>query len=178
MKTFLILASAWLFTGFSFVHAQEKVAIENAFDFWVGQWKVSWNTTDGSTVEGTNTVEKILDGIVIQEHFVDPNNNFKGTSISVYNPNDSTWHQAWADNSGGYFDFYGEIDGDKRFFKTKPRMIQLKDKESPVEIVQRMVFYDIQDDSMKWDWESSTDGGKSWKLQWRINYEKKQSINE
>lgn len=166
----LLLNSSYLF-------AQNPSNIENAFDFWVGAWKVSWFTPDSTLVEGTNTIEKILDGKVIQEHFIDPNNDFKGTSISVYNPNDSTWHQAWADNQGGYFNFYGEIEGDKRIFKTKPRFIQ--DKEAAADtVVMRMVFYDIQDNSLKWDWESSTDGGETWKLQWRIYYERMQSINE
>ena len=39
-------------------------------------------------------------------------------------------------------------------------------------IQQRMVFYDITEKSMTWDWEISSDGGDTWKLQWRIFYEK------
>ena len=33
-----------------------------------------------------------------------------------------------------------------------------------------MVFYDIGENSLTWDWESSLDGGETWKLQWRIFY--------
>ncbi|MCG8320884.1 MAG: hypothetical protein MI921_15385 [Cytophagales bacterium] len=29
-----------------------------------------------------------------------------------------SWHQAWADNPGGYFDFTGEINGDKKSLKS------------------------------------------------------------
>jgi hypothetical protein len=42
-------------------------------------------------------------------------------------------------------------------------------------IIQRMVFYNINVNSLTWDWEISRDGGTSWKLQWRINYLKKTS---
>jgi hypothetical protein len=40
------------------------------------------------------------------------------------------------------------------------------------EIVQRMVFKEIKNDSFTWDWEKTEDGGKTWKLEWRINYKK------
>ena len=38
---------------------------ENQFDFWLGEWEVRWNE-DGV---GTNRVERILDGKIIQENF-------------------------------------------------------------------------------------------------------------
>ncbi|MDZ7807911.1 MAG: hypothetical protein U5K71_12465 [Gracilimonas sp.] len=90
---------------------------------------------------------------------------FMGTSISVYNPKTDIWKQAWADNNGGYFDFTGKIDGTDRIFQTD--VIERKDGSL---FTQRMVFYDITQDSLKWDWESSTDAGKTWKLNWRITY--------
>jgi hypothetical protein len=37
-------------------------------------------------------------------------------------------------------------------------------------IISRMVFYDISEDSFTWDWESSTDDGDNWTLNWRIEY--------
>jgi hypothetical protein len=40
-------------------------------------------------------------------------------------------------------------------------------------LTQRMVFYIIQKDSFDWNWESSTDGGKNWKLNWKIKYTRK-----
>ena len=85
-------------------------------------------------------------------------------SISVFIPNKKEWHQAWADNQGGYIDLIGEIEGDKKVFKTKP--VTNGDKI----IMQRMVFYNIKKDKFTWDWEGTQDGGKSWNLQWRINY--------
>ncbi len=135
-----------------------------AFDFWVGRWNVHWFAQDGSRVEGTNVVEKTLDGKVLLEHFEDPSNNFKGTSISVFRVADSTWRQAWADNQGGYFDFTGEIVGQTRIFRTHAGAAGIDSA------FQRMRFYDILPGSFTWDWEGTRDGGRTWKLLWRIYY--------
>lgn len=133
------------------------------FDFWVGKWNLTWKNGDGTEGKGTNNVIRILDGKVIQENFVDMK-GFKGSSMSVLTPRTKTWKQAWADNQGGYFDFEGFVEGDKRGFKTQPKEVNGK------VYVFRMVFYDITKDSFIWDWEGSTDGGKTWSLNWRINY--------
>lgn len=142
------------------------------FDFWVGHWEVSWSEADGKIGRGTNTITKTLDNVVIEENFKVLDGNSKGylgTSISVYNPQKKTWHQGYADNQGAYFSFVGERQGDKRIFKTE--MIVQGEKQ----IIQRMVFYDIKQNSMTWDWESTIDGGKTWTLNWRINYKRVQS---
>ena len=39
--------------------------------------------------------------------------------------------------------------------------------------VQRMVFKNITRNEFDWSWESSTDGGKTWKVQWPIHYKRK-----
>ena len=142
----------------------------NEFDFWVGTWDLSWTYSDGTSGKGKNIISKTLDGKVLQENFeaVDsgPYNGFKGTSISVFNPNTKSWHQAWADNQGGYFNFVGEVDNDKRIFKTLPVVRDGK------ETVARMRFYNIESDGFIWDWEQTKDGGETWTLQWRIHYKR------
>jgi hypothetical protein len=40
-------------------------------------------------------------------------------------------------------------------------------------INQRMVWYNIQENSLKWNWERSEDKGKNWKVLWEINYKRK-----
>ncbi len=114
----------------------------------------------------TNLIEKTLDGLVLQEHFEDPTNNFMGTSISVFRPSDSTWRQAWADNQGGYFDFIGEIDGETRIFKTHLR------PPGADSVIQQMRFYNITENSFTWDWEGTRDGGRNWNLLWRVYYKR------
>ncbi len=140
------------------------------FDFWLGKWDLTWDAGDGATGKGVNHIHKTLDGTVIQENFEATDagsiTGFKGMSISVFNPNNSSWHQAWADNQGGYFNFIGEIHSDRRIFKAEPRTVEDK------VIVLRMVFYDIKEEGFTWDWERSEDGGETWNLRWRIQYKK------
>jgi hypothetical protein len=139
------------------------------FDFWVGDWDLTWNANDSTKGKGTNKIIKILDKKVIQENFIDAS-GFKGTSISVYNVRRKVWNQSWADNAGGYFSFIGETEGEKRIFKTEPRIINNDT------MVLRMVFYDVKQDSFIWDWEMSKNGGRTWELNWRIYYTRKKKL--
>ena len=146
--------------------AQGNHMDSSTYDFWVGKWDAQWQNANGSTGSGTNHVFKVLDGTVLEENFAITGGaqaGFLGKSISVMDAN-NRWHQAWADNQGGYYDFIGEVQGDKKIFKT--RLVEKDGKK----ILQRMVFYDIKKDSFTWDWEGTQDGGETWKLLWRINY--------
>ena len=159
MKRILVITA--LLTCTLAAHSQDGV--ESWYDFWVGKWNASWDNGDGTKGEGSNHIFKRLNEKVLEENFTGAG-GFEGMSISVYNPRTQTWHQAWADNQGGYFNFVGKKEGDKRYFSTIP-----VEKDGKV-IIQRMVFYDIQEDSFTWDWENTNDGGKTWNLAWRINY--------
>ncbi|MBD3637985.1 MAG: hypothetical protein HUJ25_11575 [Crocinitomicaceae bacterium] len=154
-----------MFLSFGAQAQDEDIA--HAFDFWVGTWEAKWTNKKGETIYGENVVSKTAGGKVILENFSDTTNQFFGTSISVFSPVDSSWHQAWADNSGGYIDLIGVVEGDIRIFQTKA--VKYGDRT----IVRRMIFYNIQPDSFTWDWEVSTDGGKTWKLAWQIVYTRK-----
>ncbi|MEO8588989.1 MAG: hypothetical protein ABI432_06460 [Flavobacteriales bacterium] len=144
--------------------AQQDSAVAQRYDFWLGTWAAAWTNTDGTAGHATNTVTRIMDGKVIHEHFVDIASKFEGMSMSVFDPRDSLWHQAWADNNGSYFDFTGgSVDGAPSFI-TAPRI-----KADKV-IIERMLFKDITHASFVWDWERSTDNGRTWTLAWRINY--------
>ena len=153
------------------LYAQEEevkgTGLSSAFDFWLGEWELHWMNADSSYTYGENNIVKILDGNVIQENFYDSSSGFKGMSLSVFSLADSSWHQAWADNAGGYFDFYGIIDEDKRIFQTRPTI------RKGVEIIQRMVFLDIAENNFIWNWEISNDNGQTWTLNWQIFYERK-----
>ena len=76
------------------------------FDFWVGDWQVTWKNADGTQGKARNHVSRILDGKVIEEQFeAAPAGSpplLRGRSLSVRD-NAGQWHQAWADNQGGFF---------------------------------------------------------------------------
>jgi len=59
------------------------------FDFWIGEWELTWS----DSLDGTNRVEKVMDGCTLQENFYDPRMKYVGKSWSVYNPNKKEWQQ-------------------------------------------------------------------------------------
>ncbi len=130
-------------------------------DFWIGEWNATW--VGGHAI---NTISKVLDEKVIHEEFVQDLGStpfLHGRSWSVFNPVTNTWAQTWVDNQGAYLDFKGEyINGNFAFSRTF--------ESNGRTISQRMVFHDISAESFSWDWESSGDGGVTWKSQWKIKY--------
>ena len=165
------LLCAAMLLGSHFVSAQELPSnVEDYFDFWLGKWEVTWDEGDGKTGKGTNYITRILDGKVIQENFEileGQTKGFKGTSLTTYQSRFNQWRQAWADNQGGYYDFTGKFEGEKRIFQTA-----VFDTKDGKKFTQRMVFYNITDNALTWDWEFSNDGGETWSLNWRINYKR------
>ena len=140
------------------------------FDFWLGDW----NLTYSDTLHATNHIEKILNGCTVQENFNDPNANYSGKSWSVYNKNYNMWEQTWVDTQGGYIHLTGGMIGDSMVLTTAERTVPAN--ISPTgKLVNRMVFQNIKPDSFDWDWEASTDGGKNWKTNWHIHYDRKKN---
>ncbi len=149
----------------------ETQADSSTFDFWVGEWDLTWDDGNGQVGKGSNRIERIMGDQVIQENFEALEGNlagYKGMSVSVFNRRTQEWKQTWVDNQGGYLDFYHVIDGDKHMF--------MREFTAPngQKGLQRMVFYNITADSFEWDWERSLDGGKTWTLAWRIHYKRKE----
>jgi hypothetical protein len=134
-------------------------------DFWLGVWDVRWDAAAGIAAgHGTNRVTRTLGDCVIQESFDGgpTTGNLIGQSLSTYHLPLKRWRQTWVDNQGGYFALVGGPEGNG-FVLVSSR---LKD-DVPV---QRMVFEEIQSDSLTWRWQKTTDGGKSWSDQWVIYY--------
>lgn len=132
------------------------------FNFWIGEWNLAW----GDSGKGTNTITKIMGGCVVQEDFNGGASPLRGRSVSVYDQNAGVWKQTWVDNQGGYLDFSGKFEDGKM-------ILQREATRKGKAFLQRMVWYNIEANKLDWNWESSQDGGKTWKLQWRIHYTRK-----
>lgn len=130
------------------------------FDFWLGEWDLEW----GEDGRGRNVITRALDDCVIVENFDGtPAIRLRGTSVSVFDARSGQWRQTWVDNQGGYLDFSGAF--------SNSRMVLMRSATLDGQrFLQRMVWYDIQDDSLSWNWERSDDGGKSWEVLWEIRY--------
>jgi hypothetical protein len=138
------------------------------FDFWTGEWELTWPPQPGGQPgRGTNTIRKVLDGCVIEEHFKDTTSPFRGMSVSTWNAQAKHWKQTWVDNNGSYLDFTGEFANGQMILSR-----EAVDKDGN-QFHQRMVWKDIKPDSFDWSWERSEDGGKTWKVVWPIHYQRK-----
>jgi hypothetical protein len=143
--------------------AQDASPREREFDFWIGEWDLTW----GVDKRGTNRIESILDGHVIQENFDGaPAAAFRGISLSVYNHDIGKWQQTWVDNTGGYLDFTGE-------FRHAKMELSRTALESGKPVLQRMVWFNILQDELDWNWERSEDSGQTWQVLWSIHYTKR-----
>ena len=148
--------------------ANDKEQPPDLFDFWVGDWDAKWKNANGTDGRGRNVIAKILDGAVLEEQFEGEGTakapGLKGRSLSVLHKGSGVWKQSWADSQGGFYAFTAKVDGEKKMFVTDPVT------RNGQEVILRMVFFDIKKDSFTWDWESTADGGKTWKRQWRVEY--------
>ena len=136
-------------------------------DFWVGRWTVRWDATPNSPAgEGTNTVTREYGGCVIQEAFDGGpvSDNLIGHSVSTYHKPLQRWRQTWVDNHGGYFAFVGGKEGDS--------FVLVSSRPADNTPVERMVFENIQTDSLTWRWQATRDGGASWVDQWVLHYQR------
>lgn len=75
-----------------------------AFDFWIGVWEV--RNADGVLL-GTNRIERLQGGCLLQEHWVSATGVSTGTSMNYYNRILERWEQVWVDNGGNVLKLYG-----------------------------------------------------------------------
>ena len=140
-------------------------------DFWIGEWELRSVIPDSASEIGwkiekaRNRIRKILDGCVIEEDFDGSTLEvgLVGRSYSTYRKNDGKWYQTWVDNSGSYLPFTGIFEDNRTIFR-------MERERSGKKYLSQMVFYNIDQNSLTWDWESSADDGKTWNLLWRIEY--------
>jgi len=92
-----------------------------------------------------------------------PGTPLKGRSVSMYDRASGRWKQTWVDNSGDYLDFTGGLEDGRMVFA---REAQRDGKP----FRQRMVFEGVKRESLRWLWQRSDDGGRTWKTLWEIAY--------
>jgi len=120
------------------------------FDFWIGDWNV-FNAK--GELAGTNKVERILGGCVIQENWSGTRGS-EGKSFNMYSPADSMWHQTWVDNEGSRLDLEGGFEDG--------RMVLAGDSRTPNggSIHNRITWEKLADGRVQQHWEVSPDGEK------------------
>jgi hypothetical protein len=169
MKTWAIAIAALLSASLDTAAQEPAYGCDTAeskqLDFWLGEWELS-HVADGKPVKSYNRITKILDGCAILEEFTGaPGTKLNGRSVSTFNRATGQWKQTWVDNTAAYLDFSGGIIDERMHFWRKYQ-------RGGKDLWQRMVFEDVKRDSLKWLWQSSSDGGTTWKTDWEIDYKR------
>jgi hypothetical protein len=149
--------------------AQAKPACAAAayrqFDFWVGDWTV---TDPRGNVAGTNRIERILDGCVLQEHWVGSKGG-SGTSLNMWNAAEGRWRQVWMDGTGSLLELRGGLDG--------VAMVMSGEHSTPGRAggvtLERITWTPLAGGDVRQLWQSSTDGGATWTTQFDGRYVRK-----
>ncbi len=140
-------------------------AAHHQMDFWVGNWTVNWTGSDGKRATGQNKISRLWNGCAIQEKFDGaPGSTLQGRSLSSFDPATGKWRQMWADSQGSSFMLWGGPQTDGNFILATQAYGEGQLLQS------RMLFNDISKDALSWDWQATTDGGKTWASQWKLAY--------
>ena len=144
----------------------DYTAENRQFDFWVGEWDVE--STHGGIPAGTSRIERILGDCVILENWSSAGSSYGGKSYNIYNPNLKRWEQFWVDNVGGMIQFYGGL---------KDGVMDYTTDEIPqpdgTKLKRHLQFFNLAADKVRQFSQGSTDGGKTWTVEYDFTYNRK-----
>ena len=146
---------------------------QHDFDFAIGTWKTTLTRLakplSGSTtwvkLEGTSVIRRVWDGRanLVELKVSGPTGTIEGLSLRLYNPQTRKWSLNFASSRDGTLvtPTIGEFaNGRGEFFSDE----QFDGK--PIRV--RNVFSDITPDSYRFEQAFSTDGGKTWEVNWVV----------
>ena len=131
-------------------------AEQRQFDFWAGDWEVTAN----DKIAGSNRVDLILNGCVLQENWQGAGpGGVRGTSFNIYDKATGHWHQSWVDSTG----FLLQLDGGL----VDGVMVLRGERPSPDGkglTLHRISWTPLPDGTVRQLWEASTDDGNTWSV--------------
>ena len=135
------------------------------FDFWIGDWDVV--ATANGIQAGTSHISTEMDGCVIWENWTSAGTPYFGKSYNTYNVNLRRWEQYWVDNTAGATYFYGNLKGNVMDYWTE-------DIPQPNggNLRRHLQFFNLSPDKVRQFCQGSTDGGKTWTVQYDLTYTK------
>jgi hypothetical protein len=123
------------------------------FDFWVGEWRVS---DEAGTYQGTNRVEKILNGCSVQENWTGAS-GMRGHSYNMYAKRRGIWHQTWVDSNGMLLLLDGGLEDGRMVLRGQTPAMQGKGAVS-----HEISWEALSDGRVRQVWRVSNDGGSNW----------------
>jgi hypothetical protein len=152
-KTLIHLLAPLLLAGVPALVNGQDCSSEKSheFDFWIGEWEVTAN----GKAAGTNTIEPILNGCVLQENWNGVGGS-GGSSFNFYNPREESWEQFWVWRNGTTLHLKGVYANGRMILQGESMS---KDGEP---VTNRITWYDNADGTVRQHWEISSDGGVTW----------------
>lgn len=123
------------------------------FDFWLGEWEVTG--ADGEPA-GTNRIEAILGGCVLQESW---SGQSEGRSVNIYSPADGRWHQTWVSDRGAHLQLAGGLDESGRMVMRG----EAPKREGDGTVLHEISWQPLPDGTVRQHWRASEDGGETWR---------------
>lgn len=123
------------------------------FDFWVGTWVV--RDQKGNEM-GKSEVTKVANGCGIREIWNGGVGSNSGTSLNYFDKASGKWHQDWIGSGGVLLHLSGALE-DKAMVLSGTRVTPKG------QIVDRISWTLLADGRVQQEWNTSTDGGRTWK---------------
>jgi len=140
------------------------------FDFWIGEWEAFG--VKGAKA-GDSKISVVLDSCVILEEWTSANAQqgliYSGKSFNSYNAATRQWQQTWTDNTGNTTEFL-------RGEGSNGKIIYYADKVTGPKgetFMRRLTFTKLSEDKVRQFGEMSNDGGKTWIVEYDLEYRRK-----
>ena len=174
MKHLILLIGFFIFSICitQYIHAQTSTSesISQAcstpefrqFDYWIGEWTVS--NTEGNVI-GSSKVSQISNGCALLEEWSSAQGN-DGKSINFYDSSIGQWRQTWVGGGGLILDLEGEpIDGNMTLSQTR--------NTPQGSVTHRITWTLLGDGRVEQKWDTSNDGGETWRQSFVGFYERR-----
>ena len=135
------------------------------FDFWVGEWDVALPTGKAA---GRNRITRLLGGCALREEWTGASGTH-GTSLNAYDVPTKRWRQTWVDDSGLVLLLQGQFQNGRMVLEGELA------GEGGRTARQRITWTPQPTGSVRQQWESSSDGGRTWKTEFDGTYRKARS---
>ena len=136
------------------LQAQCTSAEFHQFDFVVGNWLVR---DSSGHVSGTVTLSREYGGCVLIERWRGVGNAREGLGVIGYQPASKTWHRDFIDHGGFVLAFDGRRDG-------ASMVMTGKEYRTDVVRMHRVTWTPRGNGSIEERWQTSTDAGRSWSI--------------
>jgi hypothetical protein len=136
------------------------------FDFWIGDWDVRGSKGE---LMGTNKVQPVVEGCAIHEAWAAQGE--VGESFSIFDPTTGKWHQTWVDNKSHLWMIDGGmVNGSMVMTRTTAAQ-----NDPTVTVLHRWTWTPSDRDHVRQLYETSRDGGKTWKVLFDGRYVRQKS---